>query len=372
MNTNVLIGLVIAILIIGGGFFLLSNDNLEDEVGDINVGQNPNGDNSPGTNYQTPAVVDTTPAAPTVRTADGASVSSSTAGVTGEVRPNGAATTYWYEYGETSGLGSKTSVQNVGSGFTFIQTPGFITGLKADTQYHYRLSAKNSFGTVNGNTFTFETNNDPRPTGSIPTVTTRSASGVTSQGVALNANVDPNGANTTYWFEYGKDINLGNLTGFTSAGSGTSAQSVSVSLNGIESGTKYYFRVNAQNQFGTVNGTILNFTTTGATTPPAATQPTVTTLAADKIEDDNADLNGRVNPNGAATTYWFEYSRDSLLGSLIGSGTPKQTLANDRTAKDVRTNITGLTADTKYFYRLVAQNEKGTVRGSIMSFTTDK
>ena len=372
MNTNILIGLVIAVLIIGGGFFLLTNDNPEDEIGDINVTQNPsvdNSDDSSNDSYQTPVVADTTPAAPTVRTSDKSSVSVSTAGVIGEVKPNGRATTYWYEYGETSGLGSKTSIQNVGSGFTFIQAPGFITGLKADTQYHFRLSAKNTLGTTNGNTYTFETNDAPRPTGSIPSVTTKAASGIASTGASLNAQVDPNGAATTYWFEYGKDINLGIITGFTSAGSGTSAQSVSVSLSGIESGTKYYFRVNAQNQFGTVNGQILNFTTPGQ---PSSAQPTVTTTAANSVNSDNATLNGRVNANGAETTYWFEYSEDSLLGSIIGSGTPAKILGAQNNNVNVTANVTSLKSDTKYFYRLVARNQHGTVRGSIVSFTTKK
>jgi hypothetical protein len=47
--------------------------------------------------------------------------------------PGGAITAYWYEYGTTKDLGKKTAVQVVGSGYTAIATPGYITGL---TQKH--------------------------------------------------------------------------------------------------------------------------------------------------------------------------------------------------------------------------------------------
>ena len=215
-----------------------------------------------------------TPEKPEVRTGDNVSVSSSTASVTGEVRPNGAATSYWFEYGESQALGSKTTTGNIGSGFSFIATPGFINGLKADTKYFFRLSAKNRLGTINGTTRSFTTNNEPRPTGSAPAAVTQSAASVSRTTANLNGRVDPNGANTSYWFEYGKDINFGNITGFGAAGNGNDPQSVSTSISGLDPGTKYYFRLNAQNQFGTVNGTILNFTTQGPANPSA---PIVTT-----------------------------------------------------------------------------------------------
>jgi hypothetical protein len=79
------------------------------------------------------------PDAPVVVTGTNPAVSSSTAIVTGQVKPNGAFTTYWFEYGETTALGSRTVSQQIGSGYALLSTPAFITGLKANTLYYFRL-----------------------------------------------------------------------------------------------------------------------------------------------------------------------------------------------------------------------------------------
>lgn len=47
--------------------------------------------------------------------------------------------------------------------------------------------------------------------------------------------------------------------------------------------------------------------------------PTVTTVAADNLVDDQATLNGTVNPEGSATTVWFEYSQDPELDGVVVS-----------------------------------------------------
>ena len=371
MSTNVLVGILIAIVILGGGYLLLA-DRGEDgtdiditENGDVNGDANGDGE---GGDYQTPVTI-TTPSTPTVRTSNSATASTSAVSVAGEVRPNGSQTRYWFEYGETSLLGSKTTEQNIGSGYAFISATGFIGGLKADTTYHYRLSARNNLGTTNGSTFTFGTNDEPNPTGSVPTAQTLSANNVEREDANLRGQVNPKGAETRYWFEYGKDVNFGSVTLIQNLASGTSNVSVAASVTDLLPATKYYFRLNAQNRFGTVNGTILNFTTKG---PAASSQPAVTTTGATDVERTTASLNGRVDPNGAETTYWFEYSEDSLLGSIIGSGTTAQILPAGTDTKTVSADISGLVPDTKYFYRLLARNQHGTVRGAIMSFTAKK
>nr|MBP7804880.1 hypothetical protein [Candidatus Paceibacterota bacterium] len=142
---------------------------------------------------------------------------------------------------------------------------------------------------------------------------------------------------------------------------------VSGGLSDLSPLTKYYFRLNAQNQFGTVIGQTLSFTTSGPVSPSA---PTANTSAATNVTNNAARLNGRINPGSAETTYWFEYSSDSLLGSLIGSGTARETVASGTSNVSVSANISGLQKDSTYYYRLVARNSEGTVRGDIVSFKT--
>jgi hypothetical protein len=100
----------------------------------------------------------------------------------------------------------------------------------------------------------------------------------------------------------------------------------------------------------------------------AVTKPTVSTGGAAQITQTSATLTGKVNPNGARTTYFFQYGTSNLYGSTtgptdIGSGTKAKTAA---------ALLTGLTPFTKYHYRLVAQNEKGTSFGGDKTFTTKK
>jgi phosphodiesterase/alkaline phosphatase D-like protein len=365
MNKNTTIGVLVVIILIGLGYYLTRGPDMPDTT---QVTVTPTVDTSPAP-VVTPGTPSLKPDAPIVQTGSNTSTSNSTAAVTGQVKPNGASTTYWFEYGDSQALGNRSTTQAIGSGYTSIPTPGFITGLKANTLYYYRLSAKNSIGTVNGSTLTFQTNNTAPVVGKAPTTRTNAATTIARSTAVINGQVNPNGSPTSYWFEYGTDTNFGSVTQFLATNSGTTFMTVAASISGLEPGMKYYFRLNGQNQYGTVNGATMSFTTVG---PAAPSAPKAETTSASSINATSATLNGRVNPGGADTTYWFEYSDDSLLNTLIGSGTPHQSVSAGNTTVAVNANTTGLHQNTKYYYHLVAQNSQGTVYGSIQSFTTQK
>ena len=317
MNKNIIIGVLGAVIVLAGGYYLLKNK----APGPVAVQQPPmTSTPPPGTTEPTPVSKPPAVVAPEVVTDQGSSASSSTVVLNGKVKPNGASTTYWFEYGETTAFGTRSTVQAVGSGYSFIGTPAYITGLKANTPYYFRLSAKNKIATVNGETFIFRTNSNPPIQGVVPTAKTGSATEISRTGAKLNSQVDANGSSSSYWFEYGTDANFGAITTILPAGDSEAAISLSASLVGLDPETRYYYRLNAQNQYGTVNGSTLSFKTLG---PPAAAAPTVSTSSASNIASTKATLNGRVDPNGATTTYWFEYGTDSLLSVLIGRGTPE-------------------------------------------------
>lgn len=255
MDKNLIIGGLVVIVLLLGGYMLLSGGGLGGGIATT----------TPTTPGPTPSPSPTPPgetaSAPTVQTDSRATVSNSTAVVTGRVTPNGAPTTYWYEYGETTSLGERSSAQSIGSGFTPIASPAYITGLSANTTYYFRLSALNRIGTVNGATESFRTNTNPPPTGSAPAASTQAASDISSTTAQLNGRVDPNRSQTTYWFEWGEDTDFGRVTPLSSAGDGDAIVNVSATISDLSARTKYFFRINAQNQFGTVNGVTRNFTT---------------------------------------------------------------------------------------------------------------
>lgn len=362
MNTNtVLVAGIVAVLAIGGLVLYMSQSPAPSENATSTTGTT-NG----GTGTVTPPV-QSQAGAPRVVTDPSVAPSNSTAVVTGKVSPNGAPTVYWYEYGESTTLGSRTASQAIGSGFNEIASPGYITGLRANTRYNFRLTAQNSFGTVNGAMYSFNTNNNPPTQGTPPSAATNAAEDVTRTSATLNGRVNPRASQTTYWFEYGTTADFGRITTLQSGGSGDASIAVSASVSQLDPQTKYYFRINAQNQYGTVNGGTQSFTTKG---PAAATSPTVDTTAATRVATSTATLNGRISPNGAETTYSFEFSEDSLLGSILGSVSATQTVSADASTVAVSADVAGLARNTRYFFRLVAGNQYGTARGDIVSFRT--
>jgi hypothetical protein len=94
-----------------------------------------------------------------------------------------------------------------------------------------------------------------------PGASTTAATAVTATTATLNGSVTPNGGATQFAFDYGPSTALGTTTPAASAGSTTTAQSVSAALTGLTPGTTYSFRVRATNVTGTAVGTTLTFTT---------------------------------------------------------------------------------------------------------------
>ncbi len=360
MNNTYIIGALVAIIIIGGGAWMLTNGTSGSGTVATSTTQ--------GTNDTSTPQPSATPATPWVSTGTLVVASNSGAVVTGKIIPNGAQTTYWYEYGPTSALGASTIAQSIGSGSVSISAPVFISGLSANASYSYRLVAQNVLGTARGATYSFTTNSNPAPVGGAPTVSTNAATTVTRTSATINGHVSPNLSDTSYWFEYGTSNDLGNTTDFQGAGNGNVTTSRSATISNLQPQTTYYFRIDAQNAFGTVNSTIQSFTTGGPANPTA---PSADTTNATNITTSAATANGQVNPHGAATTYWFEYSTDSLLGHILGSTTHQTVAGSGTSVVMVSANLTGLARNTNYSYRLVTSNNYGTTDGDIVSFKTN-
>jgi hypothetical protein len=100
----------------------------------------------------------------------------------------------------------------------------------------------------------------------------------------------------------------------------------------------------------------------------AAARPEARTLGVTSITPTTATVSGTVNPNEAATTYFFQYGTTTLYGAnttetAAGAG-------NKRVA--VNAALSALAPDTRYHYRLIARNAKGLVKGVDRSFRTRK
>ena len=93
--------------------------------------------------------------------------------------------------------------------------------------------------------------------------------------------------------------------------------------------------------------------------------PSVATLAATSVTGTTATLNGTINPNGLATTYYFEWGTTTSYGTtttVISAGSGTTSIA-------VNANLSGLTGGQTYHFRLVGVNSDGTTSGNDMTFT---
>lgn len=98
----------------------------------------------------------------------------------------------------------------------------------------------------------------------------------------------------------------------------------------------------------------------------AATRPQATAQAATALTSSSAVLNGTVDPNGNATTYYFEYGPTKAYGTKTavasaGAGTGKQPVSQP---------VGGLAASTTYHFRLVATSAAGTATSKDRTLTT--
>lgn len=194
-----------------------------------------------------------------------------------------------------------------------------------------------------------------------PSATTGAVSGVTPTTATVTGAVNPNGAATSFTVQYG----LGTSTTYTSStpaksvGDGTKGVSVTATIPGLSPATSYRYRIVATSSGGTSDGANGVFNTSAA--------PAVETGAAGQVGAASAQLTGSVNPEGLATSWYFEYGTSTSYGSK----TAATSMAAGPNPVNVSTSLSGLSPHTTYHFRLVATSSAGTSLGSDATFTTD-
>jgi hypothetical protein len=151
------------------------------------------------------------------------------------------ATTEHFEYGTTATYGLQTDPQTVTDGPVSATVP-----VTPNTTYHFRIVSNAG----NGDDATFTTPPNPTP----PTIGDQHSSAVTTNSAHLSATLDPNGAETTYYFQYGRSTSYGSRTTRTTVPAGTDPIPVAADLAGLQPYTRYHWRLYATNAAGKTPG----------------------------------------------------------------------------------------------------------------------
>jgi hypothetical protein len=193
-----------------------------------------------------------------------------------------------------------------------------------------------------------------------PSVSTGSASSIKSSSATLNGTVNPNGASTSFEFEFGLTTAYGATTSPKSAGSGTVAKAISHGISHLIPGTTYHYRLLAQNKSGGTTGSDRKFTTAGHPPPLLATGGV-------QVGATSAVVLGVVNPNKVTTSYYFQYG----LSTAYTARTATATVPAGSVPVVVAQTLAPLAPDTVIHYRLVAQHAGSVLEaGADASFLT--
>lgn len=207
--------------------------------------------------------------------------------------------------------------------------------------------------------------------------------------VILNASINPNGSNTSGWFEYGTDANLYTWTETPHiyVGSNYGEMPFTQTITNLAPNTIYYYRAVA-NSSTTVKGSILSFVTN---TNNAYTNTNVSNTSYganayntnytsstytntnynDGINITNITATGAIlnavftNPHRSGAQGYFEWGPTKTFGNM----TEMMPLGTNYT-EPFSGVLTNLTPNTTYYFRAIVVQNGQTYRGGTRSFQT--
>jgi hypothetical protein len=193
--------------------------------------------------------------AATVVTEEAAPIGTESATLHGTLRPEGLEySSCRFEYGPSNSARLESSApcspspSVIEPDFSPHAVSAAVGDLMADATYRYRLTATDSEGTVTGKVATFSTSGPPE-------IKELRALNADQSSARIEASVDPRGASTRYFIEWGTTASHGSRVpagGFLpGVGAGDSPVPVGAELTGLSMGSSYHYRFVATNIYGT-------------------------------------------------------------------------------------------------------------------------
>lgn len=232
--------------------------------------------------------------------------------------------------GTNGGNVSVSTTLNNGSAKT--GTSPSWSGLTPNTSYILRATATNSAG------LTATASDTVTTTGNAPTINSVTAS-PSRTSVILNPNVsyDTNASFSSYSIRYGTSTSYGST-------------STSTTISGLTPNTTYYYSMTVTDNWGRTSAAKSSFKTTGNN--PTINSHGVKTYAQTSTE---MQYSASYDTNDSLSSYKWEYGTSTSYGSSV-TGT---------------NTISGLSANTTYYYKLTVTGIQGKSSTATGSFKTD-
>ena len=244
-----------------------------------------------------------------------------------------------------------------------------LQGLQPGQTYYYCIFARSGDAMVKGKTSNFDTDAATRPAVSVVTT-----ADITEESVTLQAEVTDNGGYEpeilgfvyALYIENGPDLNIDDDETVMAFG-----QDFTATLSGLNPNTTYSVRAYATSDAGTGYGEPITFTTSASKIPIviANGQGSLGDVPVSAAAY-TAVLTGAVTADHglAVSEVGFCWSAESRQPTVEQSQSVKLDGAD---AKRFSATIEGLMANTRYYLRAYAKNEKGTGYSATVEFTSD-
>lgn len=274
------------------------------------------------------------------------------------VDPGGMLTRFYFEYGESTALGSTTPVINVGDGNLAVSRSWTVSGLLCNQQYYFRAVAIRDDGSETG----------LQASGQISSFTTAACPlGITRINIDwvgrdwVNISVVPDtrGEPTDVWLAYGRsqDARLDIITDTQQVLTG---QAIFL-LDDLACGTDYAFRASVGRGLENFISETVRFTTL-----PCDIAPDVKTLSPVNIERNSATLRASLLTHSAETTLTFEYQENANTAQLSPSAV--YPASDFERVADI--TVSNLNCATMYQVRAIAEGVHGRIEGEPVQFTS--
>ena len=231
-----------------------------------------------------------------------------------------------------------------------------MTNLTTQTKYYVRAYVKTGLGeTYYGQEIQFTTTQEVfLPQASATTITNVSAVSVT-----VSAFVSDNGNGTVKDKGFCYSTSPSPTVSDNKYSCGNNASSFTTTLSGLNENTHYYVRAYVVNERGTGYGEQVEFQTL------QLTLPTLSSVTITGISFRAATFEASVESLGNGTI-----KRSGFCYGMSHNPTINNTTISCEGKKNLKASVSALDAETTYYVRAFAENEKGFAYGEEKSFTT--